>query len=533
MSTTTPHPRKDNARIAAVSGFVGSALEYYDFFIFASAAALIFPRLFFPEGEPGVATLLSFATVGVAYVARPFGAVLWGHIGDRFGRKRALLACLTIMGVATFLVGCLPTWDTVGITAPITVVALRLVQGVSAGGESPGSSALTLEHAPDHRRAFFTSWTMSGIMLGIVVSSLVFIPIASMPEDDLLSWGWRVPFWASLLVTVVAIALRRLLDEPEVLATAPHGEAAGRLPLLTLLRHHGGTVVRVTLMSLYTAVNTMVNVFALAYGTSVAGIPRGEMLAVITVSNLTAVVVGPVAGAFSDRVGRKPVFLAGLVLQCALIYALLAAVDAAIMPLVWALSILLIGVAYTLSNAVYPAYFPEQFPARMRFTGMAVSLMLGLVLAGLTPAIAQTFVTGPGNDRDWPAVAWFTIAIVVVSVIATMFAPETATTPTALLGLTTPPKRAVGFAEHIDRDAAPTGPRRADARAEHTDGIDAPTGPRAAHARAEHTDRDAAPTGPKAAHARAERTNRNAPPTGHSAPLAHPDQPRSTNSSPT
>ncbi|WP_295835852.1 MFS transporter [uncultured Microbacterium sp.] len=476
MSTTTAHPRKDNARIAAISGFVGSALEYYDFFIFASAAALIFPRLFFPAGEPGVATLLSFATVGVAYVARPFGAILWGHIGDRFGRKKALLACLGIMGVATFLVGCLPTWDAVGITAPIAVVALRLIQGVSAGGESPGSSALTLEHAPDHRRAFFTSWTMSGIMFGIVISSLVFIPVASMPEDALLAWGWRVPFWASLLVTVVAIALRRLLDEPAVLTAAPHDETADGLPLLALLRHHGGTVVRVTLMSLYTAVNTMVNVFALAYGTTVAGIPRGEMLTVITVANLTAVVVGPVAGALSDRVGRKPVFLAGLVLQCALIYALLAAVDAAVMPLVWALSILLIGVAYTLSNAVYPAYFPEQFPARVRFTGMAVSLMLGLVLAGLTPAISQAFVTGPGNDRDWPAVAWFTIAIVVVSGIATMFAPETAGTPTALLGLTTPREAAVSRGERADRDAAPA-PRPA--------------------------------------------------------PSAHPDQPRSTNSSPT
>ncbi|MBN9178856.1 MAG: MHS family MFS transporter [Microbacterium sp.] len=437
MSRTTSHPpQKNNAKIAAISGFVGSALEYYDFFIYASAAALIFPHLFFPAGEPGVATLLSFATVGVAYVARPFGAVLWGHIGDRWGRKKALLACLSIMGVATFLVGCLPTWDAIGVAAPIIIVALRLVQGVSAGGESPGSSALTLEHAPDRRRGFFTSWTMSGIMFGIVISSLVFIPVAAMPEEALLSWGWRVPFWASLLVTVVAIVLRRMLDEPEVFEETKDSDEAPKIPLVTLLRYNGGTVLRVTLMAIFAAVNTMFNVFVLAYGTTVAGIPRAEMLVIITVANFAAVCFGPVAGALSDRFGRKPVFLIGLVLQSITIYALLAAVDAANMPLVWTLSIFLIGFAYTLSNSVYPAYFPEQFPARVRYTGMAVSLMLGLLLAGFTPAIAQGFVTGEGNENNWPAVAFFTIGIIVVSGIATLFAPETAFTPTARLGLT-------------------------------------------------------------------------------------------------
>lgn len=433
---TTPLPRpKNNARVAAVSGFVGSALEYYDFFIFASAAALIFPRLFFPEGEPGVSTLLSFSTVGVAYVARPFGAVLWGHVGDRFGRKRALLACLGIMGVATFLVGCLPTWESIGVAAPILVVMLRLVQGASAGGESPGSSALTMEHAPDGRRAFYTSWTMSGVMFGIVISSLVFIPIASLPEADLLSWGWRVPFWASVLVTALAIALRRHLEEPEIFEETRETEDVVKIPLWELLRHHGLTVVRVTLMTLFTGVNTMVNMFVLAYGTTVVGIPRQDLLTIITVANLVAVVVGPPAAALADRIGRKPVFLAGLVLQAVSVPALLRAVDAADLTLVWVLSVFVIGVAYTLSNALYPAYFPEQFPARVRFTGMAVSLMLGLVLAGFTPAIAQGLISAPGHERDWGTVAGFTIGIIVVSGIAALFAPETARVPTARLGL--------------------------------------------------------------------------------------------------
>lgn len=432
---TTPPPRpKNNARIAALSGFVGSALEYYDFFIFASAAALIFPRLFFPDDAPGVGILLSFSTVGVAYVARPFGAVLWGHVGDRLGRKKALLGCLMIMGTATFLVGCLPTWSEIGVAAPVLVVMLRLVQGASAGGESPGSSALTMEHAPEGRRGFYTSWTMSGIMFGIVISSVVFIPVAALPEADLLSWGWRVPFWASLLVTVLAVVLRRHLEEPEVFAHARETADVVKVPLWELFRHDGLTVLRVTLMTLFTGVNTMVNVFVLAYGTLVVGIPRQDMLAIITVANLTAVFVGPLAGALSDRIGRKPVFLCGLVLQAVTVHALLGAVDASDLSLVWVLSVFLIGVAYTLSNALYPAYFPEQFPARVRFTGMAVSLMLGLVLAGFAPAIAQGFVSGPGNAHDWPAVAWFTIGLIAVSGVAALFAPETAHTPTALLG---------------------------------------------------------------------------------------------------
>lgn len=204
-------PPQAQPRQAALGAWIGSALEYYDFFIYGSAAALIFPKVFFDTSDPANATLLSLATFGVAYAARPIGALFLGHLGDRLGRKKIMLSTLVMMGVATFLIGCLPTRDQIGGAAPLLLVLLRVLQGISAAGEQASASSMSLEHAPAHRRGYFSSFTLNGTQAGQLIATLVFIPITQLPDSQLLSWGWRVPFWLSAVVAVVGYLIRRNL----------------------------------------------------------------------------------------------------------------------------------------------------------------------------------------------------------------------------------------------------------------------------------------------------------------------------------
>ncbi|WP_231445238.1 MFS transporter [Brevibacterium zhoupengii] len=426
--------KRRNARNAAISGFAGSALEYYDFFIFATAAALYLQDLYFP-GAGASGQLFSLATIGVAYITRPLGALLWGHLGDVIGRKKVLIAVLVLMGASTFVIGLIPTYAQIGIWAPIIIVVLRLAQGLSAGGESPGSASLSMEHAPDNRRGFFSSWTMAGITFGIVISSAVFIPIQMLPEEAVMSWGWRVPFLLSAVVTVVALILRRTLDEPEVFVETKAKALVVKVPVFELVKSHPKKLLLVTGMSLFTMVNTMINVFTLTYGTEVSGIPKGEMLAFISVANLIAVFTLPMWAHLSDKFGRKPLFITGTVLQIVLIFAFLWALangEPSNTVIVWILGILLVAGAYSMTNSIYPAYFPEQFPANVRYSGMAICLMIGLLLAGFTPAIAQSI---SGSDHNWIGVALFASVCVGISGVCALLCPETYRTPTEKLGL--------------------------------------------------------------------------------------------------
>ncbi|MFF3381324.1 MFS transporter, partial [Streptomyces sp. NPDC002680] len=212
--------RSPHARRAAAASFVGSALEYYDFFIYGSASALVFNQVFFPQVSPGLGTILSMATIGIGYVVRPVAGMVIGHFGDRVGRGRMLVLTLLMMGVATFLIGCLPTPATIGAAAPVLLVLLRVVQGISAAGESVGAVTMAMEHAPSNRRAFYGSWVNTGAVAGILLASLAFLAVSSLPQSELLAWGWRIPFLASALVVGVGLWIRLRLPEPEVFEAA-------------------------------------------------------------------------------------------------------------------------------------------------------------------------------------------------------------------------------------------------------------------------------------------------------------------------
>ncbi|MDQ4047353.1 MAG: MHS family MFS transporter [Actinomycetota bacterium] len=419
------------ARKAALAAFLGGALEYYDFFIYATAASLIFSKIFFPAGDSTVALLASFATFGVAYVARPFGAVVFGHLGDKIGRKNTLVLTLVLMGAATFLIGVLPDFNTAGYWAPALLVLLRLMQGLSAGAETAGASALSTEEAPEGRRGFFASFAMSGISAGIVLASLAFLPVAAMSEADRLAWGWRIPFWLSVIVLIVAYLVRRSLDEPEVFEEKhDHGELV-KLPFAKMFKTHPAQFFQVALMSFETVTNTFMQSFGLAYAVTV-GVPASTMLWVSIAGNVLAIATQPLMARLSDALGRRPVFIAGVLGSGVMIFVYFSVISTGNVPMIFLTSTLITAGTYAMSNAIYPAWFSELFNVKVRYSGMAIGLQVGILCAGFTPLLGTALV---GADKaNWGPAAWIVAASSVLAVTGALWAKETSKTHLRDLG---------------------------------------------------------------------------------------------------
>jgi MFS family permease len=435
-------PGSKTPRKAALAGWIGSAVEYYDFFLYGAASALVFPDLFFPEADPQTARLASFATFGVAYVARPIGAIILGHFGDRLGRKTMLIFTLLVMGLSTILVGVLPTYAAVGVLAPVLLVTLRFLQGLSAAGEQAGANSMSLEHAPADRRAFFTSFTLSGTQMGLILSTLVFIPIGALPEHELFSWGWRVPFLLSAVVVAVGLWVRRSLPETPAFEEVEGEHEKAKFPAAVLLRTHGVDVLRVVFCALIAVVSTIFSVFTLAYAVDTVGINRTKMLVVLIVANLVALAAIPLWARLADRIGRKPVFIGGAVACAAIVWPYMWALSRHNYPLIFVIGVLFSGVVYSAANGVWPAFYGEMFDTRVRYSGMAIGTQIGFAIAGFAPLISEALLKDGNNG--WVPVAVFTTATALLAAGCAATARETHKVHMLDLG-----KRGVGLPELV------------------------------------------------------------------------------------
>ncbi|SUE44238.1 MFS transporter [Roseomonas gilardii] len=419
---------RHQSKKAAASGWIGSALEYYDFFIYATAAALIFPQIFFPAGNPTVAIVASLATYGVGYVARPIGAFVLGHMGDTIGRKRVLIFCMFLMGISTMLVGLLPTYHQVGILAPVLLVILRLVQGFAVAGEISGASSMILEHAPFGRRGFYGSFTLQGVQAGQILAAAVFLPLAHyMPTEAFQSWGWRIPFLLSFFVIVAGFIIRREVEETPAFTEEESRTGTPRAPIKEAFRENWPDMIRVVCMALMNVIPVVATVFGGAYAVQAAygiGFHADVYLWIPVLGNILAVLVIPFIGNLSDKIGRRPPIIVGSLGAGLLSFGYLYAISIHNVPMAIIMSLLMWGLVYQGYNAIFPSFFPELFPTRTRVSAMAISQNIGTTITALLPALFAT-IAPPGSANIPLTIGAVTLGITAVAAIAAYSARET------------------------------------------------------------------------------------------------------------
>jgi MFS family permease len=433
QSTGTTNPKQ--TRKATLSGWIGSALEYYDFFIYAQAAALIFPKLFFPSTDSRVAIAASLATYGVGYILRPIGAVVLGHWGDRHGRKNVLLVCMFLMGGSTMAVGLLPTYAQVGFLAPAILCFLRMIQGFAVAGELSGASSMILENAPFGRRGFFCSFALQGCQGGQILAAAIFLPLATyMPDDMFYSWGWRIPFLLSAFVLLAGYIIRREVRETP--AFVAEGHEVSKAPVVESFRNNGKDIFRVLCMNLCNVIPVVTAIFGAAYAVQPAyGIhfDKNVYLWIPVLGNLAGVVVCPFIGALSDRIGRRIPIAVGAISSGLLSFTYLYAISVGNVMAAVVVSVLMWGVTYQGFNATYPSFWAELFPTRTRVTSIAVGQNIGTTMTALLPAIFAA-IAPPGSTNIPFVIGSITFAITVIAAVAALSARETYRTALADLG---------------------------------------------------------------------------------------------------
>ncbi|GAA0896404.1 MFS transporter [Pseudonocardia zijingensis] len=425
MATTYPGqsaPATPSAAKVAVASFIGTTIEWYDYLVFGAATVLVFNPLFFPTLDPLAGTIAGFATLAVAFLARPLGGLVFGHFGDRIGRKKMLVLSVVLMGAGTFAVGLLPTYETIGIWAPVLLVTLRFVQGFAVGGEWGGAVVMSLEHAPPHRRAFYASFPQAGVPAGTFLSSGAFFLVTLMPEEQLLSWGWRVPFLASALLIVVGLYIRlRVTESPEFLALKKSGDLV-RLPAADIFASHKrALVVGMLCMLAANAIFYLASTFFLSYGPNHLGLSRGLVLTALLVAAAIQVVTMPLFAIVADRVGPRNFLIAGCGVVAVCAFPVFLLVDTGTTAGVFAAYLLALPVLHALVYGAVAGFTAELFPPRARYTGSSVAYHLGgAVTAAPVPIVATLLLAEFGSSS---AIAVYLALAAVVCGIVIALAP--------------------------------------------------------------------------------------------------------------
>ncbi|GAA1722817.1 MFS transporter [Isoptericola hypogeus] len=408
-----------NVRVL-VGSLSGSAIEWFDFFLYATAAALIFDEQFFPSDDPAISLMLSYLSLSLTFFIRPFGGVIFSHIGDRIGRKKTLVITLSLMGGATIAIGLLPTYAQVGVLAPILLILCRIIQGLAIGGEWGGALLLAYEYAPEHRRGFFGSVPQTGVTIGMLLSTIAFALVSSLPEDAFAAWGWRLPFIASVVLVFVGLWIRKGLAETPAFREAKESGNVAKLPIKDTLRDHWRSVlVAVGAKVVETGPFYIFATFVVSYATGTLGMEQSTVLNAVSAAALVSTLAILWMGTVSDRLGRPKVFLGGSVLIALFAAPFFMLLDLRVDWAVYAAVVLGLGVVWPPVTATLGTLMSETFTTRVRYTGVTLGYQIGAALAGGTAPLLATWLLTRFDGAWWPIAAYVgvlaAIAIVAVS----------------------------------------------------------------------------------------------------------------------
>jgi MFS family permease len=433
------NPRADEAsnntllRKVVIASMAGTVVEWYEFFIYGTAATLVFPAVFFPGETAKTGLIYAFSTYAIGFAARPLGGLVFGHFGDKFGRKKLLQLSIVLVGVATFLMGCLPTHNQVGLLAPLLLVVLRFIQGFAVGGEWGGAVLLVAEHSPNNKRAFWSSFPQSGVPLGNFIATVVLLSLYALLDDaQFLSWGWRVAFWLSAIIVFVGWYIRRTVEDAPVFVQARERadtDPPEKLALVTVFKAYPRQVL--TAMMLRAGENVLyyiVVTFSITYLKTI-GVDTIRILAYVLIGHFVHMFWIPLVGSWGDRIGRRPIYLTGAVLMVGYPFFAFALFDDNMGGQVHvALTVLAITVGLIVHGLMYalqPAMFAELFPTSIRYTGVSIGAQLTSVVTGSVAPLIGVALLGGAPDYDWTNVAIYISIMGLVSVVGALLYRET------------------------------------------------------------------------------------------------------------